>query len=172
MAGWQLLSEQSGHTTARCVVLEGSLAALPRKDMAAPRLRNYPVWHGKRYMTILIIIFGALTLLAGIVLVINPAIIFGFLQERLARPELHILAVVVRLVLGFLLIYESTVSKFPLAIEIIGWLSIVAAIVLGVMGRHNFKRLMSWALSFVNNVGRAGGVLAAAFGSFLIYAFV
>jgi len=30
-------------------------------------------------MTVLIIIFGALTLLAGIVIVINPEVIFGFL---------------------------------------------------------------------------------------------
>jgi len=31
-------------------------------------------------MTVLIIIFGALTLLAGIVIVINPEVIFGFLS--------------------------------------------------------------------------------------------
>jgi hypothetical protein len=31
---------------------------------------------------------------------------------------------------------------------------------------------MAWALSFVNPLGRAGGLLAAAFGAFLIHAFV
>ncbi len=123
-------------------------------------------------MAVLIIIFGALTLLAGIVIVINPEIIFGFLRKKLDKLELHVLAVVVRLVLGVLLIYQSNVSKFPLIIEIIGWLSIVAAIFLGVMGRRNFKRLLSWALSLVKTFGRVGGVLAAAFGSFLVYAFV
>lgn len=122
-------------------------------------------------MTVLIIIFGALTLLAGIVIVINPEIIFGFLRKKLDKPELHILAVVVRLVLGVLLIYQSNVSRFPLVIEIIGWLPIVAAIFLGVMGRRNFKRLMAWALSLVKIFGRVGGALAVAFGSFLIYAF-
>ena len=100
-------------------------------------------------MTILIIIFGALTLLAGIVIVINPEVIFGFLRDNLDKLELHILAVVVRLVLGILLIYQSDISKFPFVIEVIGWLSIVAAIFLAVMGCGNFKRLMSWALSLV-----------------------
>ena len=71
-------------------------------------------------MTILIIIFGALTLLAGIVIVINPETIFGFLRNNLDKVELHILAVVVRIVLGVLLIYQSSISKFPLVIEIIG----------------------------------------------------
>ena len=123
-------------------------------------------------MTLLIIIFGALTLLAGIVIVINPEVIFGFLRNNLDKLVLHILAVVVRLVLGALLIYQSNISKFPFAIEIIGWLSIVAAIFLAVMGRRNFNRLMSWALSLSKPFGRVGGVLAVAFGAFLIYAFV
>jgi hypothetical protein len=123
-------------------------------------------------MTLLIIIFGALTLLTGIVIVINPEIIFGFLRNSLDRLALHIIAVVVRLGLGGLLIYQSSVSKFPLAIEIIGWLSIVAAIILAVMGRRNFNRLMSWALSLLKPFGRVGGFFAMAFGAFLIYAFV
>jgi hypothetical protein len=123
-------------------------------------------------MTVLIIIFGALTLLAGIVIVINPEVIFGFLRNHLDKLVLHIIAVAVRLVIGVLLIYQSNVSKFPCLIEIIGWLSIVAAIFLSVMGRYNFNRLMSWALSFLKPFGRVGGVFAAAFGSFLIYAFV
>jgi len=123
-------------------------------------------------MTLLIIIFGALTLLAGIVIVINPEVIFGFLRNNLDKLVLHILAVVVRLVLGALLIYQSNISKFPFVIEVIGWLSIVAAIFLAVMGRRNFNRLMSWALSLSKPFGRVGGVLAVAFGAFLIYAFV
>jgi len=123
-------------------------------------------------MTVLIIIFGALTLLAGIVIVINPEVIFGFLRNNLDKLVIHILAVVIRLVLGVLLIYQSSISKFPFVIEVIGWISIFAAIFIAVMGRRNFNRLMSWALSLVKPIGRVGGVLAVAFGAFLIYAFV
>ncbi len=123
-------------------------------------------------MTLLIIIFGALTLLAGIVIVMNPEVIFGFLRNNLDKLVLHILAVVIRLILGALLIYQSNISKFPFVIEIIGWLSIVTAIFLAVMGRRNFNRLMSWALSLSKTFGRVGGIVAVAFGAFLIYAFV
>ena len=119
----------------------------------------------------LIIIFGALTLLAGIVIIINPEVIFSVLRNNLDTLALHILAVVVRLVLGVLLIYQSGISKFPFVIEIIGWLSVIAALFLAVMGRNNFRRLMSWALSLVKPIGRVGGVLAVAFGAFLVYAF-
>ena len=123
-------------------------------------------------MTVFIIIFGTLTCLAGIVIVINPEVIFGFLRNNLEKMVLHILAVIIRLVLGALLIYQSNISKFPFVIEVIGWLSIVAAIFLAVMGRRNFNRLMSWALSLSKPFGRVGGILAVAFGAFLIYAFV
>ena len=123
-------------------------------------------------MTLMIVAFGALTLFVGIAIVINPKVIFGYLRNNLDKLELHILAVVVRLVLGVLLVSQSGISKFPFVIEIIGWLSIVAATLLAVMGRNNFKRLMSWALSLEKPIGRVGGVFAIAFGAFLVYAFV
>ena len=123
-------------------------------------------------MTLLIILFGALTLLAGVVIAINPDVIFGYLRNNMDRLGLHILAVVVRLILGALLIAQSNSSKFPIAIEIIGWLSVVAALSLAVMGRRNFNRLMSWALSVARPFSRAGGIIAMAFGAFLIYAFI
>ncbi len=119
-----------------------------------------------------ILIFGALTLFAGIVIIINPEVIFGFLRNNLDSLGLHILAVVIRFVLGVLLIYQSGASKFPFAIEIIGWLSIIAAISLAAIGRRYFTRLMSWALSLVKPIGRIGGFFAVAFGAFLIYTFV
>ena len=123
-------------------------------------------------MTLLIILFGGLTLLAEIVIVINPEVIFGFLRNNLDTPALKSLAVVIRLILGALLIYQSSISKFPFVIEIIGWLSIVAAIFIAVMGRRNFNRLMSWALSLSKPYGRVGGAFAMAFGIFLIYSFL
>ena len=122
-------------------------------------------------MTLLIIIFGALTLLAGIVILINPEVIFGFLRNNLDKLVLHILAAIIRLVLGVLLIYQANISRFPFVIEVIGWLSIVAAIFLTAMGRRNFNRLMAWALSLSKPFGRVGGILAVAFGTFLICAF-
>ena len=123
-------------------------------------------------MTVFIVLFGALILLAGIVIIIKPEIIFGYLRKNMDKMELHIMAVVVRLVLGIFLIYQSDVSKFPFIIEILGWVSIVAAIILAVMGRGYFKRLMLWALSFAKTFARIGGVLAIVFGAFLIYAFI
>jgi hypothetical protein len=119
-----------------------------------------------------IIFFGALTFLVGIIILINPEIIFGLLRKHSDKIELHILAVVIRLILGAFLLYSADASKYPLAIEIIGWLSIIAAVFLAVIGRKNFSKLMAWALSLMKPVSRVGGILAVAFGLFIVYAFV
>jgi hypothetical protein len=123
-------------------------------------------------MTLFIILFGALTCLAGIVILVNPKTVFGFLRKNSDKIELHLFAVAIRLLLGVFLIYQSDASKYPFAIEIIGWLSIVAAVFFAVIGRCNFNKLMIWALSQVKTLGRVGGVIASAFGAFLIYAFL
>jgi hypothetical protein len=123
-------------------------------------------------MSILIIIFGALTLLAGMVIIANPEAIFGLLEKHIEKSWLQVVAVAVRLLLGILLIYLSSVSKYPIAIEIIGWLSIVAASVIALMGSGNFNRLIAWALNLTRPIGRIGGVLAVIFGAFLMYAFI
>ncbi len=123
-------------------------------------------------MTILIILFGTLILFIGIIITIQPKVIVGFVRKRLGNLRLHIFAVVIRLVIGFLLITQSDVSRFPFIIEIIGWLSLIAAFTLAAIGRRSFHRLMTWAVSIAKHYGRIGGILAGAFGAFLIYAFI
>ena len=123
-------------------------------------------------MTLLIIIFGTLILMAGIVIVINPEILFDYLRNNMDKLILHILAVATRLVIGTLLILQANISKYPFAIEVLGWFSISAGLFLGVMGRKNFRKLMTWTLKKNKPFGRVGGILGGAFGAFLIYAFV
>jgi len=123
-------------------------------------------------MTSLIIFFGLLIFFAGIIIVFNPEIIFGVLRNNYEKISLHILAVVIRLLIGVLLIVYASESKYPMVIEIIGWLSIAAAATFAIMGRQNFIRLMSWAFDLLKPFGRIGGVFAAVFGGFLVYAFI
>jgi len=123
-------------------------------------------------MTSLIICFGLLTFITGIIIVFNPEIIFGVLRNNYEKVSLHILAVVIRLLIGVLLIVYAGESKHPMVIEIIGWLSIAAAATFAIMGRQNFIRLMSWAFDLLKPFGRIGGVFAAVFGGFLVYAFI
>lgn len=123
-------------------------------------------------MTSIIILFGLLIILIGSLILVRPTVVFGYLRRHLGSLQIHVLAVVVRLIIGFLLIAQSDVSRFPFIIKIIGWLSLIAAFILAAIGRRSFHRLMAWALSFAKPYGRIGGTLAAAFGAFIVYAFV
>ena len=123
-------------------------------------------------MNYIIMLFGAATIVAGIIIVINPESVFGLMRRKLESLGLHILAVVIRIIIGVALIMCAAESKYPTAILILGWISIVAASVLGIMGRTNFRRLMFWALSLKPSFGRIGGFLAILFGGFLIHAVV
>jgi uncharacterized membrane protein YidH (DUF202 family) len=102
----------------------------------------------------------------------NPECIFGFLHRQLGTVELHILNVAGRVVFGVLLISQSGTSRFPLVIETIGWFCIAIAIILTLMGRAKFNRLISWAVSLVEAYSRVGGVVIITFGAFLMSAFV
>jgi len=123
-------------------------------------------------MTYLIILFGTATIVAGIFIVIKPEIIFNLIRRNFESLSVHVLAVVVRIIIGVALIMVAASSNYPTTILIIGWISIIAASILGIMGRTKFKQLMSWALSIVPSFGRIGGIIAIIFGAFLIHAVV
>ena len=123
-------------------------------------------------MNYIILLFGAAILFSGIIIVINPETIFGLIRRKSDALSVHIMAVVVRVVLGVALVYYAPQSKYPMVLLILGWLSIAAAIVLSVIGRTNFIRLISWALGLSNSFGRVGGLLAILLGGFLIHAVI
>ena len=123
-------------------------------------------------MSYVIILFGAATLAAGLIIMINPETLFGPIRRNFESLNLHILAVVMRIIIGGALIIYASESRFPTVLLILGWVSIAAATILALMGRTNFKRLMSWALGLIDSFGRIAGVFAALFGGFLVYAVI
>ena len=123
-------------------------------------------------MNVLVMVFGAATMIAGVVIAINPETVFGLIRKYYASLGMHVLAVVVRIILGAALILCADGSKYPTVIEIIGWITLIAALVMGIMGRASFKALIAWALGIPPFFRRIGGLLAIFFGGFLLYAVV
>jgi len=108
-------------------------------------------------MTISILIFSGMILVAGFLLLINPAIVFGFLQRNIENSATHLIAVVVR---------------FPSIIEALGWVFVVAAFSLAVIGKVKFRRMMSWVLINLKSFGRVAGIISIGFGGYLLFAFL
>jgi hypothetical protein len=119
-----------------------------------------------------ILVFGVLLVLIGIAVLVKPNAVFGYMGRHSKTLHIHILAVVVRLILGAALISYAAESRYPIVLEILGWISVAAAIMLAAIGRSRFMRLMDWALKLTDSFGPYAGILVIVFGGFLVYAVV
>ncbi len=121
-------------------------------------------------MNYAVLFIGGLMTLAGLIILVRPAVFFDPLKKYQDSTGLWLLAVVVRLGVGLLLVTAAPASRFPLALEILGWLAIGAAVLIAALGRARFSRLLNWLLQMADTLGRVSGLLALGFGLFLIYA--
>lgn len=123
-------------------------------------------------MDIFIVIFGGLIVIPGIGMLIKPDFIFDYLKRESDNYKLHIFAIAVRLIIGFLLIYFADQSEYPVAMEAVGWFVIIAGIALILIGHKNFGKLIDWAVTFLRPFRYVAGFLAILLGVLLIYAFL
>lgn len=121
-------------------------------------------------MNYLILLFGILIALGGTMLLARSEIIFGLLAKHVSSVELHVFSIVIRAVLGIALVMAAPESRFPLALQVVGWISIAAALLLAGIGRGRFQNLIGWALELGPPFKRLAGILVVLFGGFLIYA--
>ena len=119
---------------------------------------------------ILVLLFGLLICGLSAWGVFTPRVIMRLVTELMDGPWGIGIAVVVRLVLGAALIIAADGSRYPLAFEIIGWLAIVAAIAIVIMGRSRLKSFVSRIAGFSDAMLRVWLVGGVVFGGFLVYA--
>ncbi len=78
-------------------------------------------------------------------------------------------AVLARVLLGVSLILAAPDSKFPMTFEILGWLTLVAAVVLPFVGRDRISALIAWFERCSNSLIRLWMLFGVVFGGFIIY---
>lgn len=79
------------------------------------------------------------------------------------------LAVIIRLLLGTALIIAAPASRFPRIFEILGWITVVAAIGIVLMGRARLRRFVGWFQRLSPAMIRTWLLFGIAFGAFLVY---
>ena len=110
--------------------------------------------------------------LGGAVLIIRPEFIFSMLTKYGDSLSLQIFAVIVRILFGVALVIGASESKYPIVLQIFGWLLISVALVIGGIGRERFKKVVKWSVKLPTLIYRLASVLSILFGCFLIYAVV
>ncbi len=120
-------------------------------------------------MKIIIALVGGLICLAGLFIVISPAKFRDLFNKFTGQPR-YLFAIIFRILFGAILLWDAANLKFSFAMQIIGGISILAAIVLLLMGQDRVDRMIDWFMSkFSDELMRVWSVFALAFGAFLIY---
>lgn len=113
--------------------------------------------------------FGAVIALLCLWGMLSPRGLIG-LAKRVAQNSAGLgLAVGVRVILGAALLTAAQVSSFPRSFTVLGWVAILAAIGLLIMGRSGMSRVIGWATRLSPKMVRVWLVLGLLFGAFLIF---
>ncbi len=115
-----------------------------------------------------ITLFGVFICLAGLAILIFPDQFRNAMNKWTGQPR-FLFAVIIRVVLGAILLSEAATLRFPLAMKIIGAISILAAVVLLLIGQERMDRFIDWWMKRSDKLLRVSSVLAIAFGAFFIY---
>ena len=116
----------------------------------------------------LIVLFGVLICLAGLTILILPEKFKNIMNRWTGQPR-FLFAVIIRVLFGALLLSEAANLKFPLAMKVIGAISILAAVVLLLIGQERMDRFIDWWMRMSDNLLRFWSIFAFVFGAFLIY---
>lgn len=99
----------------------------------------------------------------------SPGAAIGLLKRAWSHPSGIYGSVIGRLILGVLLIFLASSSRFPLVFTVLGAVSLVGAVVIPFVGRDGVGRLITVLEGFSPSMIRGCLLLGAAFGAFLVY---
>ncbi|BBL71316.1 hypothetical protein [Methylogaea oryzae] len=121
-------------------------------------------------MAILVATIGGLNILLGLAGLLFPAYLMQW-AARLWRTEYGAyLAISLRVFMSALLIAGAPYCRWPLALQIIGWLSLVEALAAALQSRERFTQLLEWILSRPASFIRGGAGIGMLFGVLILYA--
>lgn len=114
-------------------------------------------------------LFGVLVVLLSLWGIYSPGKLLSLVRGVMDRSTGLYAAVVTRLVLGLALILAAEGSRFPHVFQVLGWIAIVAAIGLLVIGQERLRRFIGWFDRLSPTLIRLWLLLGIVFGGFLVY---
>ena len=121
-------------------------------------------------MKTLIILFGLFIIGMAGLMAVRPKLFIDKLMQFADSVWMHVLAAAVRIVMGLALVLYADQSRFPLTLHIIGWIAIIAGVIIALVPHTKFTRLIRWVFDRFAPYTRIAAVFAVLFGGFLIYA--
>ena len=117
---------------------------------------------------IVILLFGIVVCGISIWALFFPERLLQMIMAINDKKVTYLAAVGVRLFLGVTLVLAAPDSAFPVVFEVIGWLTIFAAVILSLLGKGLQRKLATWFSGLSRLEVRGWLMLAIAFGLFLM----
>ena len=92
----------------------------------------------------IVMIFGAVIGLLCIYGLIFPKQLIGFVSEFWKNKGSFIFAILIRLMFGMLLIVAAPATKYATIITVLGYLMILAAILIAILGKTKIGLMIVW----------------------------
>ena len=116
-----------------------------------------------------VLVLGLAVLMLSAWGIFNPHNLLRLVRSVLDKKWGIYFGVAVRLVLGAALINAAANSLFPIVFLALGWIAILAALALIIMGEENIRKLVVWFAQLSTPVTRLWLLFGMAFGGFLVY---
>jgi hypothetical protein len=120
-------------------------------------------------MRVIVLLLSVFAAAMGALAVFAPYWANRFARMFADRPGFYI-TTAIRLVLGAGLLFLAETSRAPMALRIFGAIILVAGVVILFLGLERHRRMIDWWLSAGRTIQLVWGLIALAFGLFLIYA--
>ena len=119
---------------------------------------------------IIVLVIGGLVIAGAGWGMFTPGKLMMFVTSAMDQHWGIYIAVIARLVLGLALISVAPASLFPSVFQVLGWIAIIAAVVLAAAGRERVRRFIAWWSEQISAATvRLWLLFGIAFGAFLVY---
>lgn len=119
-------------------------------------------------MRVIVLALGLVLIVFGLWGCVLPSRFLG-LVRRFSSGAGYFMASALRIVLAIVFWMAAPVSRIPIAMQLLAGISLLAAIILIVIGRQPYERLLSWFLDLRAGLIRVAAVFVVVFGGFLIW---
>lgn len=120
-------------------------------------------------MSVMVSILGVVMVAIGVLGVVQPHRLVDFVTY-FRRPTRFRIAILVRLILGVALLIAAPYCRWPLVVQLIGMIAILAAVVILACGQKRLDTLIAWWVTRPPAVMRVSALFALGFGALLVYA--
>lgn len=121
------------------------------------------------YAQAAVVTVGVVLALICLLGIAAPTLIVGTVERTTAARGGMVVAVVVRLVLGFALLLASPRVRWPDLFAALGWLTLATAVVLPLFGRRRVLSVVDWIRGLHPVVARIWLLVGLLFGLMLAY---